>query len=93
VLTTGHWPTGTGQVVVSRDPADTGSGASMIPGTMITLTGVPGSPKLTVVGMGVSVTNTADGWVGCGIDAVGWVAGRLERAARPCVRDAAQQRW
>jgi len=63
VLTAGHWPTRTGQVVVSRDLADTGSGASMSPGTVITLTGVPGSLKLTVVGVGVSVTNTADGWV------------------------------
>jgi len=63
VLTAGHWPTGTGQVVVSRDLADTGSGASMGPGTVVTLTGVPGGPKLTVVGVGVSVTSTADGWV------------------------------
>ena len=63
VLTAGHWPTGTGQVVVSRDLADTGSGASMGPGVVITLTGVPGTPKLTVVGVGVSVTSTADGWV------------------------------
>ena len=63
VLTAGHWPTGTGQIVVSRDLADTGSGASMSPGVVITLTGVPGTPKLTVVGVGVSVTNTADGWV------------------------------
>jgi putative ABC transport system permease protein len=63
VLTAGHWPTGAGQIVVSRDLADTGSGASMSPGVVITLTGVPGSPKLTVVGVGVSVTNTADGWV------------------------------
>ena len=63
VLTAGHWPTGTGQVVVSRDLADTGSGASMSPGTVVTLTGLPGSPKLTVVGVGVSVTSTADGWV------------------------------
>ena len=63
VLTAGHWPTGAGQIVVSRDLADTGSGASMSPGVVITLTGVPGTPKLTVVGVGVSVTNTADGWV------------------------------
>jgi putative ABC transport system permease protein len=63
VLTAGHWPTGAGQIVVSRDLADTGSGANMSPGVVITLTGVPGTPKLTVVGVGVSVTNTADGWV------------------------------
>ena len=63
VLSAGHWPTATGQVVVSRDLADTGSGASMGPGVVITLTGVPGTPKLTVVGVGTSVTSTADGWV------------------------------
>jgi putative ABC transport system permease protein len=63
VLTAGHWPTGAGQIVVSRDLADTGSGASMSLGVVITLTGVPGNPKLTVVGVGVSVTSTADGWV------------------------------
>jgi putative ABC transport system permease protein len=63
VLSSGHWPTTTGQVVVSRNLADTGSGASVGLGVVITLTGVPGSPKLTVVGVGTSVTNTADGWV------------------------------
>jgi putative ABC transport system permease protein len=63
VLSSGHWPTATGQVVVSRNLADTGSGASVGLGVVITLPGVPGSPKLTVVGVGTSVTNTADGWV------------------------------
>ena len=63
VLSSGHWPTAAGQVVVSRDLADTGSGASVGVGVVITLTGVPGSPKLTVVGVGTSVTDTADGWV------------------------------
>jgi putative ABC transport system permease protein len=63
VLSSGHWPTATGQVVVSRNLADTGSGASVGLGVVITLAGVPGSPKLTVVGVGTSVTNTADGWV------------------------------
>jgi putative ABC transport system permease protein len=63
VLSSGHWPTATGQIVVSRDLADQGPGISLSPGQVITLTGVPGSPKLTVVGVGTSVTNTADGWV------------------------------
>jgi putative ABC transport system permease protein len=61
VLSSGHWPTATGQIVVSRDLIDTGAGISL--GQVITLTGVPGSPKLTVVGVGTSVTDTADGWV------------------------------
>jgi putative ABC transport system permease protein len=63
VLSSGHWPTAAGQVVVSRNLADTGSGASVGLGVVITLAGVPGSPRLTVVGVGTSVTNTADGWV------------------------------
>src|SRR5258708_4352617 len=32
-------------------------------GSTITVTGVPGTPPLVVVGFGNSVTNTADGWV------------------------------
>ena len=63
VLSAGHWPTGLGQIVVSRALGDTGAGVSLSPGQVITLTGVPGSPKLTVVGVGNSVTGTADGWV------------------------------
>jgi putative ABC transport system permease protein len=63
VLTAGHWPTGPGQIVVSSDLDDTGAGLNLGTGQVITLTGVPGSPRLTVVGVGNSVTDTADGWV------------------------------
>jgi putative ABC transport system permease protein len=59
VLSSGHWPAASGQVVISRSLAQSGIG----PGQVIELTGVPGSPKLTVVGVGTSVTGTADGWV------------------------------
>jgi putative ABC transport system permease protein len=57
VLSSGHWPVAAGQVVVSQSE----SGLSL--GQVITLTGVPGDPKLTVVGVGISATGTADGWV------------------------------
>jgi len=63
VLSSGHWPTATGQIVVSRDLADQGPGISLSPGQVIMLTGEPGSPKLTVVGVATSATDTADGWV------------------------------
>lgn len=58
VLSSGHWPTAAGQLVVSREP-DTG----LRLGQVITLSGVPGRPTLTVVGVGTSATGTADGWV------------------------------
>jgi putative ABC transport system permease protein len=63
VLSSGHWPASTGQIVISRDLADTGAGQGLSQGQVITLTSVPGSPKLTIVGVGTSVTGTADGWV------------------------------
>jgi putative ABC transport system permease protein len=61
VLSSGHWPTATGQVVISRNLAGTGAGPGL--GQVLELADVPGSPKLTVVGVGTSVTGTADGWV------------------------------
>jgi putative ABC transport system permease protein len=63
VLSSGHWPTSTGQVVISRNLANTVAGQGLSQGQVITLSSVPGSPKLTIVGVGTSVTNTADGWV------------------------------
>ena len=57
VLSSGHWPSATGQVVVSARQSGLGLGQ------VITLTGVPGNPKLTIVGVGTSVTGTAGGWV------------------------------
>jgi putative ABC transport system permease protein len=59
VLSSGHWPTATGQIVLN----DTASKMGLGLGQVITLTSVPGGPKLTVVGEGTSVTDTADGWV------------------------------
>jgi putative ABC transport system permease protein len=59
VLNAGHWPDGPGQVVLD----DSAGGGGPALGSTITVTGVPGTPPLVVVGFGDSVTNTADGWV------------------------------
>jgi len=59
VLNGGHWPDGPGQVVLDGSAGDGGPAL----GSTITVTGVPGTPALVVVGFGDSVTNTADGWV------------------------------
>ena len=58
-LTSGHWPTGPGQVVLSGASGGLGLGA----GSQLTVTGASGSPELTVVGIATSVTGTAQGWV------------------------------
>ena len=58
-LTSGHWPTGPGQVVW----ASSGSSLSLSIGSQVAVTGVAGSPKLTVVGTATSVTGSAQGWV------------------------------
>ena len=58
-LTAGHWATGQGQLVW----ASSGSGLQLGIGSHVTVTGVPGSPELTVVGVATSVTGSADGWV------------------------------
>ncbi len=63
VLSSGRWPTATGQIVVSSSQSGTGSGSQLRLGEVITLTGVPGSPALTIVGVGTSATGTASGWV------------------------------
>ncbi len=57
-LISGHWPTGPGQIVLSS-----AAGLQLGLGSQLTVTGVPGSPKLTVVGIATSVTGTAQGWV------------------------------
>jgi putative ABC transport system permease protein len=57
-LTSGHWATQPGQIVLA-DHWGPGTGI----GTQITVTGVPGSPHLTVVGFATSITRTAQGWV------------------------------
>jgi putative ABC transport system permease protein len=58
-LVSGHWATQPGQVVLLTD----GQGAGVRIGTQVTVTGVPGSPRLTVVGSATSITRTAQAWV------------------------------
>jgi len=57
-LKAGHWPDGPGQVVLSSQ-----AGLPLGVGSQVTVTGLAGSPKLTVVGIATSVTGTAQGWV------------------------------
>ena len=57
-LTAGHWADGPGQIVLSSQ-----LGLQVGIGSQLTVTGVPGSPKLTVVGIATSVTGTAQAWV------------------------------
>jgi putative ABC transport system permease protein len=54
----GHWPTQPDQIVLSdvRGPEEN-------IGTQVTVTGVPGSPHLTIVGFATSITQTAEAWV------------------------------
>jgi putative ABC transport system permease protein len=56
-LTSGHWPAGPGQIVLSSSV-----GLSVSAGAPLTVTGVTGG-KLTVTGIATSVTGTAQGWV------------------------------
>jgi len=58
-LTAGRWARQAGEVVWS----DSGDGPPVSVGSHITVTGVPGSPRLTVVGVANSVTGTAQAWV------------------------------
>src|ERR1019366_4331071 len=58
-LDSGRWVRQPGEVVVSRDLA----GPTLGLGQQIALTGVPGTARLTVVGIAKSITDSADGWV------------------------------
>jgi putative ABC transport system permease protein len=58
-LTAGRWARQAGEVVWS----DSGDGPPVSVGSHITVTGVHGSPRLTVVGVANSVTGTAQAWV------------------------------
>ncbi|MBV9208746.1 MAG: FtsX-like permease family protein [Actinobacteria bacterium] len=58
-LTAGRWARQAGEVVWSGN----GDGPPVTVGAHITVTGVPGSPRLTVVGVATSVTGTAQAWV------------------------------
>jgi hypothetical protein len=63
-LHSGHWATRPGQAVVLTDGQGPDGPAPRVgPGTQITVTGVPGSPRLTVVGTATSITRTAQAWV------------------------------
>jgi putative ABC transport system permease protein len=64
-LQAGHWPRRIGQVALSS--ADVSPNGDLPPGvgigTQLTVTGLPGRPRLTVVGIATSATGSADGWV------------------------------
>ena len=62
VLNAGHWPDGPGQVVVDGTPAPAPD-YGLVTGSVLSVTGVPGKPSLTVVGFANSITTTADGWI------------------------------
>src|SRR5580693_1304029 len=57
-VVSGHWPTQPDQVVLNDAR---GPGEEL--GAQITVTGVPGSPHLVIVGFATSVTQTAQAWV------------------------------
>ena len=57
-LESGHWPTRPDQVVLGGV-----QGPNEQLGSQITVTGVPGSPQLTIVGFATSITQTAQAWV------------------------------
>jgi putative ABC transport system permease protein len=59
ILSSGHWAQGPGQVVWAEGQNEINPPV----GTQVTVTGVPGSPKLTVVGIANSITGTASAWV------------------------------
>jgi putative ABC transport system permease protein len=63
VLTAGHWVDAPGQVVLEGSPGSVEQFGGPQVGSTLSVTGVPGTPSLTVVGFANSITNTADGWV------------------------------
>jgi putative ABC transport system permease protein len=79
-LQSGHWARQPGQIVLSSDPTP-GSNLTMTLGTRLTVTGVPGEPVLTVVGMADSVNSSAAGW--CPARSPG-CARRARRPRRRC---------
>ena len=58
VIQQGRWAQRPGELVLSSD-----SGFGVHLGTQITVSGVPGTPRLTVVGYASSINHSADGWV------------------------------
>lgn len=57
-LRAGHWPQRPDEIVLSS-----GSSLWLQPGSSFTAHGVPGSPRLVVVGVANSIGQSADGWV------------------------------
>ena len=57
-LVRGHWAQRAGQVVLQLSY----HGGRIPVGSWITVTGLPGAPRLQVVGLAVSVTGSADAW-------------------------------
>jgi putative ABC transport system permease protein len=58
VIEQGRWAQRPGEIVLSRD-----SKGGLPLGAQITVSGVPGTPRLTVVGIAESIDHSADGWV------------------------------
>jgi putative ABC transport system permease protein len=58
VIQRGRWAQRPGELVLS---ANFGFGVPL--GTQLTVSGVPGTPRLTVVGYASSINDSADGWV------------------------------
>ncbi|MGH3411122.1 MAG: hypothetical protein ACRDRJ_52780, partial [Streptosporangiaceae bacterium] len=58
-LAAGRWARQPGEIVLERDRV----GPALVLGTHVRVTGVPGSPRLTVVGLATSITTTAEAWV------------------------------
>jgi putative ABC transport system permease protein len=61
-LQSGHWAQQPGQIVLAANPSP---GETMILplGSQLTITGLPGRPTLTIVGIASSATSSAAGWV------------------------------
>jgi putative ABC transport system permease protein len=57
-LSSGRWARQSDEIVLARD-----QGPPVTIGTQVTVTGVPGSPRLTVVGFATSITRSAQAWV------------------------------
>jgi putative ABC transport system permease protein len=58
-LQAGHWPRRTGEIVVGANTNVFDAGI----GDTVTVTSAPGKPRLKVVGLATSVSQSADGWV------------------------------
>jgi putative ABC transport system permease protein len=63
-LTAGRWPQRPGEIVIATDLGQgPGNEVGMPIGSTVIVTTAPGKPTLTVVGMALSITDTAGAWV------------------------------